>query len=953
MKISYLKLQLLGSFIVDVTGTEFEKFRTVRSKELLIYLALNKDGASRAFLANFFWPNKDEKKQQVNLRQAIAQLIKPIGEEFFHVDDHSIQLNWDAKIFLDAQEFFDAYEFGKLEAAEKLFSGDLVPDFSMLSDESDKWLSSERVRIRNAALDVLHQLTDGRLGHMDYPAAIESARRQLTLDPLRESATFQLMQACAYSGQREEAIAAFDQLEEILADRLAISPKNETFALLNQIEKGEIGTPLTTIEPDLPTPFMAPAVPDYFTGRDVETATLVDLLTNSDHKTVALIGMGGIGKTTLASVTAHQLREAFPDGILWGSLKDSSEENILKLWGQAFGRDFSALSDLNNLAIAVRNTLADKQVLVVLDNAEGDADLELFKQTGEKVRMLVTTRDREVGAAMSHFIDVAELNQETSLQLMGKILNDTDLADNETAKEICDLLEYLPLAVEITAQVLRSRKGVPLERMLERLKDAQHRLGLKAAGVASGMGVRATFEVSWEILNQPLQTLFSNVGIFEGRSFSLEAADSLVETDQFETEDNLHDLAALSLMKWDGEGQRFRQHPLLADFALEKLKDKKKTQKRLVEYYLTFAQEHALNYEALTPEWDNLLATILSLEELEGWEQVLKFTDLLHESWFRFGRFFDADKIYSLAECATRKSENLNLKIRVFIEWSKIMLEQSAYNLAWDKLESSLSLAYQAEEEKSVAQIRYLQSYILFDQGEYQKSLSLLNESIRIFENLEDVSNLVKAKNLQGWLYYEIDKEIDRAQDIANESLSLLSNHEDDFEKISALRLKSNLALKNGDFVSAAKYANQSIEKCDSLNANSEKVSCIYLLVLVYVKTGDLDSAEMWAQQGINLANQFGLLRINALLLHSLSVIYLAKGETGLAKRISTQTIEIYEKIEDRLGYGFALRQLGDIHASLNDSQKANKYWRKAKQVAEHLEHYQLLEQVESRLSNN
>ena len=84
---------------------------------------------------------------------------------------------------------------------------------------------------------------------------------------------------------------------------------------------------------------------------------------------IAVYGKGGIGKSTLAAYITHQLKDQFTDGVLWGNPVTSNPIDILDVWAQAYGYDFSHLSDIESKATAVRGVLADKKTLIVIDSS--------------------------------------------------------------------------------------------------------------------------------------------------------------------------------------------------------------------------------------------------------------------------------------------------------------------------------------------------------------------------------------------------------------------------------------------------------------------------------------------------------------------------------------------------------------------------------------------------------
>ena len=98
-------------------------------------------------------------------------------------------------------------------------------------------------------------------------------------------------------------------------------------------------------------------------------------------------------------------------------------------------------------------------------------------------------------------------------------------AELAAARQICTLLQNLPLAVEITAQRLLSRPRRRLSDIAERLENVDERLDL----AVSDRAVRTSFMVSWESLDSNLRRIFALLGVFAGRSFQAEALAAIAE----------------------------------------------------------------------------------------------------------------------------------------------------------------------------------------------------------------------------------------------------------------------------------------------------------------------------------------------------------------------------------------------------------------------------------------
>ncbi|MEM7129817.1 MAG: hypothetical protein AAF702_26020 [Chloroflexota bacterium] len=181
---------------------------------------------------------------------------------------------------------------------------------------------------------------------------------------------------------------------------------------------------------------------------------------------------------------------------------DRAFKVALNLWGRVYGYDFSGRADLESRTAAVRSKLADKETLIVLDNAEDAARLCPLLPNGRGCAVLLTTRNREWSIALNATTHpVEELSIESGIQLLGQ--------------------------------------------MIQRHGETGRRLGLKI----SDQAVRTSFEVSWEGLDEAPQAFFPLLTVFEGRSFSTEALAHVAQRDPFDVarEDESGARATISL----------------------------------------------------------------------------------------------------------------------------------------------------------------------------------------------------------------------------------------------------------------------------------------------------------------------------------------------------------------------------------------------------------------------
>ena len=185
-----------------------------------------------------------------------------------------------------------------------------------------------------------------------------------------------------------------------------------------------------SVKEKLGPPRLAPRVRRPFVGReetfrDLLAALKIDEDSVKPPVIVALNGMAGVGKTTLAAEIASQIEEAFPDGTLWTHLDD--KPNIMsKLdeWGRALGQDFSHETSPQARSDRLHSLLDQKKALIVVDDVWSHTDAEYFLRGGARCRMLITTRNKEVvdNLDLPSLPQVQCLSPTASLQLLCELV---------------------------------------------------------------------------------------------------------------------------------------------------------------------------------------------------------------------------------------------------------------------------------------------------------------------------------------------------------------------------------------------------------------------------------------------------------------------------------------------------------------------------------------------------
>ncbi|MGE3675182.1 MAG: NB-ARC domain-containing protein [Polyangiaceae bacterium] len=332
-----------------------------------------------------------------------------------------------------------------------------------------------------------------------------------------------------------------------------------------------------------PSPLGSPSLPWAYEAR----AELVDHLRTAiigaaPGRPVALHGMGGCGKTTLAAAMAADsaVRAALPDGVLWATLgqEDPDLAGHLQAFASALGH--SSMPSQRTPIAEVRRLMEGRRCLVVLDDAWRYSDVEALAVANAKSRLLCTTRQASIAHRLgATVVAVGPMEPAEAKRLFLRRVDTELLPDNsELIDRFLDRIEHLPLAIELgAAQVLAGRS---LAKLLADLNEEIARLDTLDAdrGEADDeplyrrrtVSLEACFALSLQWLTESARRHFDLLGILREHAPITAAAARLlfgVATADAATE-ALRTLATRALLTPIGkDSDRWRMHDLLRDYA--------------------------------------------------------------------------------------------------------------------------------------------------------------------------------------------------------------------------------------------------------------------------------------------------------------------------------------------------------------------------------------------------
>ena len=691
------------------------------------------------------------------LQVYVSDLRKAGLEIERHGEGYQLRADW-----LDAAEFERLVEIGRehrranrheeavasLEDALALWRGP-----ALVGLESGGALRAERDRLEELRVVAVEDHAESALA-VGLALDVPELERLVSEHPLRERLRGVLMLGLYRAGRQAEALEAYGEIRQAL-DELGLEPAAELRALQGAILRQDAAL---EVEPEgVRQRRHLPAATTPFVGRRAEVDAITALL-RGETRLLTLTGTGGAGKTRVALRAAHELAEAFADGVWFVGLAALVDPVLVRpAIAQTLGITEETLED----------GLGDRELLLLVDNFEQLLDaapiIAQLLQAAPRLRVLATSRAR-LHLYGEHELEIPPLPAADAEELFVGRASATGrtLQPGPLVSEICRRLDGLPLAIELVAA--RTGELTPAE-LVSSLDD---RLELASKGARDlperQRTLRAAIGWSHDLLEASEQRVFAQLGAFAG-GFTRDAVRAVCGDDATEL---LAGLADANLIRRAEDG-RYRMLQTIREYAVERLVESgeaEEVRRRQAEYFRELGEELVLAlpgeavdevYATFEREHDNYRAALAFAGETESTELRFRLAAAVSHFWLVRGHLAEG-RAWLGETLALADAEDMPplLRAQVLRKLATLEWRQGDFEIAGERAEAALPLLAGEVDENERYRLLILLGCVEYSRQNREGSRDWWEQSAALARTLENDAHLALALSNLGVVATEL-----------------------------------------------------------------------------------------------------------------------------------------------------------------------------------------------------
>ena len=669
-----------------------------------------------------------------------------------------------------------------------------------------------------------------------------------------------------------------------------------------------------------PVPRQLPAAVAGFTGRAAELAALTAILDQAgagSPGTVVISAIGGtagVGKTALALHWAHKVAARFGDGQLHVNLRGFDPAGTPATADEAIRGFLDALgvpppripASPEAQAGLYRNLLADRRMLIVLDNARDEQQVRPLLPASPASLVVVTSRNQLAGLAAvdgAQLITLDVLSHAEAVQLLAARVGTARAAAEPAAvDQLAGLCACLPLALTVASARAAARPGFSLADLTAELVDSASRLDALDAGDPAS-SVRAVFSWSTRQLSTESAQMFRLLGIHPGPDISVLAAASLAGIAEAEARRLLRELAGAHLIAEPAPG-RYAFHDLLRAHAADQAHahdsqdEREAAIGRVLDHYLHTAARAAL---LLDP----------------GREPVD-----LRPSRYGAAPGQPADRRQALA-------------------W---------FEAEHQVLLGAVDLAVGSGFDIHAWQLPWAMASFLRACGRWQERAATQRTALAAATRLGDAA----AQALSGRLLAMVCANLgdhDQARAHFASSLALYQQLGNRLGEARIHQNLGNLAERQGRYADAIGHAEQALRLYQAVGDKAGEASALNAVGWWHAILGEYRQARAFCRQALTLCAGAGHRRVEGEVWDSLGYVEHHLGNLTEAVGCYQRALNLFREVGDRFDETQALTHLGDTHHAAGELAQALEAWQQAIAILDDLQH-PLADQVRAKLAS-